>query len=89
MKTVGLLAIILYLLYFGLAYAVDLKITWDANTESDLGGYNLSYDTFNLRIIGSAIFSREVPLGLTTYFEWSEGISHDNLYFFAGPAWMF
>ena len=51
--------------------------------------YNLSHDTFNLRVIGSAIFSRKVPIGLTTYFEWSEGISHDNLYFFAGPAWMF
>jgi len=51
--------------------------------------YNLSYDTFNLRMIASAFFSRKVPLGLTTYFEWSRGISHDNLYLFAGPAWMF
>ena len=45
MKSVGIAAIILYLLYFGLAYAMDLKITWDANTEADLGGYNISYDS--------------------------------------------
>ncbi len=51
--------------------------------------YNLSYDTFNLRMIGSAFFSRKVPLGLTTYFEYSKGIDHDNLYLFVGPAWMF
>lgn len=38
------------LLYFILiipmaVFAADLKITWDANTEDDLAGYNLSYDS--------------------------------------------
>jgi hypothetical protein len=51
--------------------------------------YNPIYGTYTLRAIGSAFFSRKVPLGVTTYFEYSRGISHDNLYLFFGPAVMF
>lgn len=32
------------ILILPLLIAADLKLTWDANTESDLAGYNVSYD---------------------------------------------
>lgn len=34
----------LLILLLPLLIAADLKLTWDANTESDLAGYNVSYD---------------------------------------------
>ncbi|OPZ39081.1 MAG: hypothetical protein BWY95_02809 [Bacteroidetes bacterium ADurb.BinA104] len=44
MKHTLIAAVIMYSLYIGAALAFDLKITWDANTEEDLAGYNVSYD---------------------------------------------
>jgi hypothetical protein len=51
--------------------------------------YNVSHELFTIRSIASAFFSRRFPLGLTAYFEYSQGIIHDNIYGFVGPSYMF
>ncbi len=38
-------AVLCLCVYVGAALAFDLLVSWDKNTESNLGGYNISYDT--------------------------------------------
>jgi hypothetical protein len=67
-------------LFLDFHYALQLRVKFY---------YNATFQKVNLRVIGSAILSRRVPLGLTFYLEYSQGIIHDNLYGFIGPSYMF
>ena len=40
-----LLAVVAFFLMCGVASAMDVKIAWDANSESNLAGYKVYYDT--------------------------------------------
>lgn len=40
-----LIMVIVLLLFPVLAYALDVTLSWDANTEDDLGGYKVYYNT--------------------------------------------
>jgi len=67
-------------LFMDFHYGIQLRIMAD---------YDVTYSKFNIRAMGAAFFSRRIPVGLTVYFEYSQGIVHDNLFIFFGPAYMF
>ncbi len=67
-------------LFMDFHYGLQLRIMAD---------YDLTYSKFSIRAMGAAFFSRRIPVGLTVYFEYSQGIVHDNLFIFFGPAYMF
>lgn len=77
MKHTLIAAIILYALYIGAALAFDLKITWDANTEEDLAGYNVSYD-------GPSSSRWETPCG--PYEVSSLGVGYNTTYTIEGAT---
>lgn len=43
-KLAALATVVVYP-FFGLAYAIDVTLMWDANTEPNLAGYRIYYDT--------------------------------------------
>ncbi len=49
--------------------------------------YNVDYNNWTVRTIGSFLFSKYV--GMTLYFEYSEKITVNNMYFLAGPSFLF
>jgi hypothetical protein len=67
-------------LFFDFHYALQLRVKMH---------YDVNHELFSLRAIGSAFFSRRLPLGMCVYFEYSQGIIHDNIYAFFGPSYLF
>ncbi|MCK5797373.1 MAG: hypothetical protein KAI47_09330 [Deltaproteobacteria bacterium] len=51
--------------------------------------YDLNHDKLSIRLLGTAFFSRKVPIGMAVQFAYVEGIVHDNTYAFVGPSFLF
>ena len=65
-----LISIVLIVVWACLAMAAEVTFTWDANTESDLAGYNLyQSDVSGDYIFGGGNAIATIPAGIETYIE--------------------
>ncbi len=76
------LAVVVLMLAFGGVNAANVTVSWDANTESDLAGYNV--------YIGESTgnYTGVVDVGNATEFTWNN-LNAGNTYYFAVTAYDF
>ncbi|MGA1823844.1 MAG: fibronectin type III domain-containing protein [bacterium] len=71
---------ILPLCFFSTSYSMNVTLTWDANTESNLKGYYLYYKTH-----ASSSYEKMIDVGDVTHYT-IKGLSNKNIYFFVVTA---
>ena len=72
---------IIILLMFSVANAKTIKVSWDANTESDLAGYKVYYGT------ASGVYGDPIDTGLATSTTIQLSPSVGTTYYFAVSAY--
>ena len=82
--------IVMFLAWCTPAYAVDVTLQWDANTESDLAGYKVYYktETSGPDYNGTGAFEGSSPIDVGNVTQYTlTDLDEDVIYFFAVKAY--